>query len=294
MKISAPAWWPSVSVGVILALAVTTPAFAQGKTQGKGKGSPPSRNQLPSPTSLDRSSGATPFAWMDDASLLTPGGMWFGVSLMRWAGTDVSEVDFPIVDVAIGLAPRLQVGANIPRVVGSSDPSGAAGGRGTTYFNAKVGLVDDKSNGFKVAVAPTVEIMSAAAQAAAPDQSRLQFGLPVSAELDSGSARLYASTGFFSRGVWFFGAGTGWQATPRLGASLSFSRSWSTASVTDPTVARPNRNEVSGGVSYLLKSNLGAFGSVGHTVATDDANGAGMTMSIGLSIVIPPGSVRFK
>jgi hypothetical protein len=60
----------------------------------------------------------------------------------------------------------------------------------------------------------------------------------------------------------------------------------------DPTVASPNRNEVSGGAFYSLKSNLGVFGSVGHTIATEDADGAGMTGSIGMSLMIPPPHVR--
>ena len=198
----------------------------------------------------------------------------------------------PVVDVAIGLTPRLQIGASVPRVVGSSDPAGAAGGLGTTYFNAKILVRDVESLGFKMAVAPTLEVLSASALAAAPHQRRMQWGLPASVEIDRGSARVYASTGYFSRGVWFAGAGGGWQATPRLAASVSFSRAWSTTLSADPTVPSPNRNEVSGGAFYSLKSTLGVFGSVGHTVATDDADGAGTTVSVGMSLMLQPGSAR--
>jgi hypothetical protein len=285
--------WLYLAAAAILVLVMTTPSFGQGKSQQKkGKGSPPSRSTLPAPTAIGRSTGATPFAWLDDASLMTPGGVWLGVSVARWAGTDSSEIDVPVIDVAIGLTPRLQVGASVPRVVGSSDPAGAAGGLGTTYFNAKIRVLDVESVGFKIAVAPTIEVLNASALAAAPDQGRMQWGLPASAEIDRGSARVYASTGYFSRGVWFAGAGGGWQATPRLGVSVSFSRAWSTTLSADPTVPSPNRNEVSGGAFYSLKSNLGVFGSVGHTIATDDADGAGMTVSIGMSLMVPPPRAR--
>ena len=268
-------------------------SFAQGNSKkNKGKGSPPSRNTLPSPTAIGRSTGATPFAWLDDASLMTPGGVWLGVSLVRWAGTDSSEIDVPVVDVAIGLTPRLQIGASVPRVVGSSDPAGAAGGLGTTYFNAKILVRDVESIGLKLAVAPTLEVLNASALAAAPHERRMQWGLPASVEIDRGSARVYASTGYFSRGVLFAGAGGGWQATPRLAASVSFSRAWSTTLSADPTVPSPNRNEVSGGAFYSLRSTLGVFGSVGHTIATDDADGAGTTVSVGISLMLQPRSAR--
>ena len=283
--------WSYLAAAAILVLVGTTSSFAQGnsnRNKDKDKGSPPSRNTLPPPTAIGRSTGATPFAWLDDASLMTPGGVWFGISLARWAGTDVSEIDVPVVDVAIGLTPRLQIGASVPRVVGSSDPAGAAGGLGTTYFNAKIGVLNVEPLGFRMAIAPTLEVLSASALDAAPDQRRMQWGLPASAEIDRGSARVYASTGYFSRGVWFAGAGGGWQATPRLGASVSLSRAWSTTSSLDPTVPSPRRNEVSGGAFYSLKPTFGVFGSVGHTLATDDADGAGMTVSIGMSLIVPP------
>ena len=284
---------PSAALTAMLILAVTAPALAQGKSQqNKGKASPPGRSTLPSSIAIGRSTGTTPFAWMDDASLMTPGGVWLGLSLTRWAGTDASEVDVPVVDVAIGLTPRLQVGASVPRIAGDGDPTGAAGGLGTTYFNAKVGVLDVDKVGFKVTVAPTLEVLSVAAQAATPDRGRVQVGFPASAELDRGSTRLYASTGYFSRGVWFAGAGGAWQATPHLGVSVSFSRAWSTSSSEDLSVELPNRNEASGGASYSLTPKIGVFGSLGHTIATDDANGAGTTLSIGMSVTLPPGRAR--
>jgi hypothetical protein len=82
---------------------------------------------------------ALPAAWLDDASLLTPSTAALTIGVTRWAGADLSEVDFPVVSAAIGLAPRFQIGASVPRVVGSADGTGPVGGIGTSYISGKIG-----------------------------------------------------------------------------------------------------------------------------------------------------------
>jgi hypothetical protein len=57
-----------------------------------------------------------------------------------------------------------------------------AGGIGTTFFSTKIGVLNNEAHGLKLAVAPTLEILS---KASGPvGQSRTQWGLPVSVELD--------------------------------------------------------------------------------------------------------------
>jgi hypothetical protein len=274
-----------IVASALLALAAASPSLAQGKSQqGHGKGSPPSHSTLPPPTAIGGTAGTTPFAWVDDASLLSPGDVWIGLSTLRWQGADASEVYAPVIDAAVGLSPRFQIGASAPRVVGS-DPGGE-GGLGTTYVHGKIAVFKGARYGMRVAVSPTIEILGASAFAAAPtDQSRVQWGAPVSGQIDLGNSRIYASTGYFSRGVWFFGAGAATAVTPKIAASASFSRSWSTSAI-DPAGAAPNRNELSGGVSYGLSPIISLFGSVGHTIATTDADGAGATLSVGVSFLL--------
>jgi len=151
-----------VVASVLFALAAAAAASAQGKSQqSHGHSSlPPSRSALPPPTAIGQAVGTVPFAWVDDANLLAPGGMWLGISMMRWAGSDVSEVDAPVVDVAAGITRRLQLGASVPHVVGSADQAAAAGGLGTTYLNTKIGVLT--SGALKIAIAPTLEILGAA------------------------------------------------------------------------------------------------------------------------------------
>ena len=270
-----------VTAGAALALAVAASAHAQGK--GK-KSKPPSSSTLPSAAS-GPAANASPLSWLDDASLLAPGTMSLTVSAMRWSGADLSEVDFPIVDASIGLTPRFQIGASVPRIVGSADGSGPVGGVGTSYISTKIAILSG-TDGLKLAVSPMMEILGeGAAQGLQPGQRRTQLGLPVSLELAQGPARVFASTGVFSRGAWFAGGGAGLQATPRIGLSVSFTRSWAK---TDIAGVHRDRRELSGGASYFLKSQMAVYGSIGRTIATSDDNGAGTSISGGVTFLLNP------
>ena len=277
---SASAW-----ASAVLMLALAVPVHAQGKSNGKGDGhksSPPSSSPLPSPTA-GPAAGASPLAWLDDATLLAPGSMSLTISALRWSGTDLSEVNFPIVQASVGLAPRFQIGATVPRIVGSADGTGPVGGIGTSYISTKIALLTGTS-GVKLAVSPVIEVLGeGAVQALAPSEGRTQFGLPVSMELAQGPARVFASTGFFSRGAWFAGGGLGVQATPKIGVSLSFTRSWANGGTTG--VSR-DRRELSGGVSYFVGPQIGVYGALGRTIATTDDNGAGATISGGVTFLL--------
>jgi hypothetical protein len=133
----------------------------------------------------------------------------------------------------------------------------------------------------KVALAPTLEILGAGVAAAlGPDERRTQFGLPVSAEVDLGPVRAYASAGFFTAGVRFAGGGAALQIAPRGAVSVGVSHA-RRADDADPSAATI-RNELSAGVGYALLPRVALFGTVASTVATLDANGAGTTVSGGI------------
>src|SRR5215813_7057757 len=98
-----------------------------GTTSGGGsRGTAPSRSTLPS--SALTSSIASPFAWLDDGRILPPATVTLAVSTLHWQGTGVSEVDAPVTSIAAGVAPRVQLGASIPHIIGNADPTGAVGG----------------------------------------------------------------------------------------------------------------------------------------------------------------------
>lgn len=286
----------SALVGVLLTFASARPVSAQGKSgqhHGRPAAPPPTSTRLPATITGGTSApagmaptAAAPFAWMDDASLLAPGTVWLGVSMVQWHGGGASEVVVPAVDGSIGLTPRVQFGASVPRV---------AGGLGTTFFTAKIALLSEEALGLKLAVGPTLEILNRAAMQSGPaGQSRTQWGLPVSVEIDGKAGRVYGSSGYFSPGVWYAGAGIGRSVSNRVGVSISFSRAWTSQAITTPgtpgtpAVAGPRRNDLSGGASFDVTPNVAVFGSFGRTIATAVEDGAGTTISFGLSLSAGP------
>jgi len=151
------------------------------------------------------------------------------------------------------------------------------------FISTKVAVFTDVKRAVAVAVGPTLEVENAAIQ---PGQGRLQWGLPISAQLDRGGSRIYGSTGYFSPGIWYAGAGIGGPVNDRIAVSVSFSRAW--ASTPEPRagvvigVGAP-RNELSGGASYNLVRNLAVFGSLNRTYGVAFEEGAGTTLGFGLS-----------
>ena len=99
---------------MLLGIAGAGPATAQGKSgsaPGKTKSTPPPSSTVSAPaTSSIATSGlttaASPFAWLDDASIMAPGEMWVGVSMVHWRGAGTSQTVVPVVDGTVGLAPR--------------------------------------------------------------------------------------------------------------------------------------------------------------------------------------------
>jgi hypothetical protein len=270
------------AAGVVVTLAASTAAHAQGRSQDKRKNTPPSRNQLAATAIVAPApSGATPLAWIDDASLLGPDLVSLSVSASHWSGGGLGETDAPIVDAAFGLAPRLQLSMSVPHVVGSADGSGAVGGLGTSFFSAKVALFDGAGGGPKFAVSPTLQVLGSGVVAALPPaESRVHWGLPVSGEIGQGPVRLYGGGGYFSPGIWFTGGALSGRATSHLYVSGGISRAWRRAD-TEPA---GDRKEVSLGAAYVLTPRISTFGSVGRTFATLPENGAGTSIAGGISM----------
>ena len=277
-----------LAASAIVALVGSTPALAQGNSQSHKKSAPapPSRTNLAAaPTTIVGSGGASPIAWVDDATVLDSGGVAIAISMLRWSGGGLSEVNVPVVDIALGLTPRVQFSASVPHVVGSGDPEGAAGGLGTSYFSAKIGVFNSTKHGAKLAVSPTLEVLSPAVVGSlAPGEHRVQVGFPFSAEIDRGPLRLYGATGYFTRGAWFTGGGAGIVVNEKVAVSGGFSRSWRRADTPDVPLGERDRNEMSGSVSYAVAPTVRIFGSLGRTIATLEENGAGTTIGGGLSL----------
>ena len=153
--------------------------------------------QQPLPALATGASSASPLSWIDDASLLPPGSAALTISVARWSGADLSEVDAPIVDAAFGVTKRFQLSATVPHVVGSADGTGPVGGLGTSYFSAK-----SPSSMIQISQVSSWPCRpSSRFSAKAPfsrlaaGESRYQVGLPVSIEVARGAVRMFAATG---------------------------------------------------------------------------------------------------
>lgn len=273
-----------ITTGALLlggALVVCWPSTSAAKDHG---GRPPSSSPLPGATAPPPGIGATPIPWIDDANLMPAGAMAIDLSMSHWAGDGIGETTMPAVNFTVGLADRFQFAISVPHVV--ADPtSGVAGGLGTTFVSGKYAAwVGDR--GVKIAVAPTLEVLGTGVLSSlGPDETRTQFGVPVSLEIDGDGRRAYFSSGWFSRGVWFAGAGVGIQLQRRIGLSGSFSRSWTSATASGES---RDRAELSAGVGVAVASHVSVFASASQTIATAAENGAGATISAGVSFYIAP------
>jgi hypothetical protein len=111
-----------VIAGALVALAIAVPSHAQGNSGGKKPGKGPTRPPSSGTVTPQATSGGSvlattmPFAWLDDASVMESGNVWVAVSMARWQGSGLSQTIVPVVDTAIGLTPRVQLGASVPRV----------------------------------------------------------------------------------------------------------------------------------------------------------------------------------
>ena len=124
--------------------------------------------------------------------------------MVRWHGSGVRRNARPCRRRRRRSCPSRAVERSVPRV---------AGGLGTMFFSAKVGVLDDDVRDPKVAVAPTLEILGGAVLDSIPGRERrARWGLPVSVHFDRETVRIFASSGYFSPGIWYAGPGSAGQS----------------------------------------------------------------------------------
>src|SRR5262249_53900554 len=148
----------------------------------------------------------------------------------------------------------------------ATDPTGIQSGVGTSFFSAKIRVYERKQYSFKVAVSPTLQLLTKGiAESLGTTTGRVQVGLPVSAEVSSGALRFYGGGGFFSPGLWFGGGAVGVQVNKRTNLSVGLSRAWRTSETDAIDLSQRDRKELSGGVAYALRPLVSVFGSIGQT-----------------------------
>jgi hypothetical protein len=292
---------------LVLLLAVPAAAAAQGNGRGNAKGrfkggpvtSPSSggaaqaqAQSQPQPQNVVID-GGTPVsgtgvrnfgAWLDDASLL-PAGMGSMSLSFGWFRSPVfREFTLPTFDAGIGMTRRVQVGFSVPYYHASEPGGPVARGVGDLYFNAKIQLRDPATHasGVGFAVIPVLEMLSSDP---GPDGSRLNWALPASMEIQRRRVRVFASTGYFSRGSLFAGGAVEFTLSDRLWATGGITGSYSTKAdmLSRSLGLSKSRADVNGSVAYLVGPAMAVYGGVGRTISQQDANSASLVVSGGAS-----------
>ena len=279
---------------VVLALTATA-ADAQGRGNAFGRG----RSGSPSAAPTSASSSADPDAplflpsgagirnfgaWLDDASLLAPGAGWTSVSIGFWKTPLLREVDVPVVDGGFGVNRRVQVGFSVPFYHVNEPGAPASRGLGDLYLNAKIQLRDPERSprGVGFAVIPVLEVLSFQP---GPDESRVQWAVPVSMEIRRDGWRLFGSAGYFSRGSLFAAAAVELPLSDRawLVGTISQSHSMEADDFSASLGLAQTRTDVTAGLTVMASPSVALFGNVGRTVSRQDFTSATVAVTAGVS-----------
>jgi hypothetical protein len=211
-------------------------------------------------------------SWLDDASLMPPGAMWVGASTAYWKANTAHQVDAPVLMGGMGITPRVQVGGSVPVYHFRDDTGFAASGVGTVSMYGKVMLADVSAHRIGVAVAPLVEIAPGA-------DDRFGWAFPVNVETRRGRARIYGSTGYFSRGSVFASGALELPAGPRTVVTGTIGQSHSNDS---------HQTSVGLTLSFFPAGTTGLFLSVAHSSAASTLNNGGLSLGGGVSVSLSP------
>ena len=254
-------------------------AAATGASLGSGAAAAPDTGAGPAPETGVRNFGA----WLDDASVLAPGGGFTSFSVGYWRLTSFTEVDAPSFDVAFGLTKRVQAGASVPVYHASAAGAPAVRGVGDLYLTSKIQLREPAAGTFGFAVIPLVQVLSAEP---VPGTGRVSWAVPVSLEYQGTGWRTYGSTGYFSRGSLFASGAIEVAVATRtwLTGTLSQSHSIRDDASADLLGLSANRTDISGGATWAASDAVALFGAIGRTLGRDDGSATQLFLSGGLSV----------
>ena len=300
-----------MALPLVFVLALTPSAAAQGNGRGKAVGhfkggptpspssggaaqqQPQSQAQSQSQSQNLAIDGTQPVsgtgvrnfgAWLDDASLLPAGAGSVSVSFGWFRSPVFREFNLPIVDGGVGLTRRVQFGFSVPYYHANQPGGPVARGVGDLYLNAKVQLRDPAAHesGVGFAVVPVLEVLTSDP---GPDGSRLNWALPASIEIQRPRVRVFASTGYFSRGSLFASGAVELAVSDRLWATGAITGSFSTKpdALSRALGYSKSRADVNGGIAAMVAPTIAVYGGVGRTISRQDANSASLVVSGGVS-----------
>jgi hypothetical protein len=289
---------------VVLALFCSQEAAAQGRGRPKApktpKGTTPAASSAapvrptPSTSAPTGLAGAvSPGAsmrqfgsWLDDASAGTGGEGRTGIGIGYWRLNSGSQWNVPMFDVGYAFTDRVQASANVP-FYRSSYEGGTALGVDDMYLSGKVTLIDPSLtlSEFGLAVSPVIEVLSPGTS-----DGRVHYAVPVSIELRRQPFRVFGSGGYFSRGSLFAAGAVEWSSPAGYVATVSVSRSISTAADTalDALGMSRHRADLTGSVAHPLGRVAAAYVSVGRSLTSVAEGGTSFSVAGGLSFRFTP------
>ena len=229
------------------------------------------------------SSGARPQSfgfWLDTAYVNAPGETWTWVSTAYWRSPSLREIDAPAIGVSVGVAPRTQVGVSLPYYHLTDQFGFTSHGFGASYATLKLGLVQDQR--VNVSVSPTLEVLSWDS----PQVGRINAVLPINLQTFLGSARVYGSTGYFTRGSMFGSGAAEWSPGTRVTLTTTLAHSYSVVSdpISDTLGISKHRTDASGGIYLSLRPSLVFFASIGRTLSPVTETSGRLSVTGGVTI----------
>ena len=224
-------------------------------------------------------------AWLDDASALQPGEGWLALSMSKWSMPVATGADAPVVDLSVGLAPGVQVSMTLPYFKVSDRAGNSLDGLGDMYVSSKIVLRDAATNSFGVSVGPTLEYLSKTSTTGT-GLKHVNWILPLNLERRLTAGRLYGSTGFFSRGVFFASGAFERVLTDKMVVSGALTHSFVTddQAISEEIGLSRRRLDASGTVAYRVSPALAVFGSLGRTIWKLDDDSTSLLATAGVSV----------
>jgi hypothetical protein len=280
------------ALAAVLIALIAAPASAQGKGKGKGKtggGPTTSGSAAPTNTTAAGEAGFRQFgSWLDDASILGPGDAWTSISFGHYRSLGGVQTDFPVVDAGIGVSRRAQFGISVPYYRLHFADGTHIGGLGDVVFSGKVMLIDpaDAKHAVGIAVSPVFEFSGDPL----PGSPNITWAAPVSVELRAPGYRLFASSGYFSRGAFFGSGAVEVPVSDRVVATgaLSVMRSLNENAAADAIGLSKSRADVTASAAYFVTPSIAIFGGTGRTIGNRDGTGTTLLLNVGVSLTFAP------
>jgi hypothetical protein len=229
----------------------------------------------------------TLLSWIDDAEVIEPGGAELTIGVGRWSTQYGHETDVPTIFAAVGVAPRVQLAASGLFYSSSYTDGFSSSGRGDGYLISKIAVISPREHPGGIAVSPMIEILSDLSLSyREPGAGRVQWGIPITFQYTTEKVQFIGSTGYFSRGSVFGGAGVEVFVAPTVIATLTalYAHATTTYGADDTFGLKRQRTDLTGGVDVLITPALTLFGTLGRTVAGSDSTSTDIIGTIGVSV----------